>query len=201
MYCNSLGNNLGYQFKSKTTHMSQQSHGRVVYLLLTICLCLGVNTEVSAQLDNSCSITVNGGISIESSPRPARMSFSVPYLDHIPWTQMDNIYLPDNRNVETVLPPGAKSEFLIVNDFDFDIPVESTITGIEVRFIGSKAGTDTIRDKRIQLVDGSGAMIGQNKYNRAIFGNEWNQDSLTQVEESGCMGVIKILGMLTGHLR
>jgi len=138
-----------------------------------------MKSNLTAQLDNSCSITVNGAISIESSPRPATMSFSVPYLDHSPWSGMENVYLPDNKFVTTTLAPNQKSEMLIVNGFDFSLAEESIITGIEVRFIGEKAGLDTVKDKRIQLVNNMGAMIGNNKANRAIYGNEWNQDSLT----------------------
>lgn len=159
--------------------MSQFSHGRVIYLLLLILLYLGTSSDLTAQLDNTCSITVNGGISIESSPRPARMSFSVPYLDHTPWADMENVYLPDNRFVTTTIPPSRKSELLIINNFDFSLAEESIITGIEVRFIGEKTGIDTVKDKRIQLINDMGAMVGSNKANKAIYGNEWNQDTLS----------------------
>ena len=77
--------------------MSQFSHRGVIYLLLLPLLYFGTYSNLTAQLDETCSITVNGGISIESSPRPARISFSVPYLDHSPWSGIENVYLPDSK--------------------------------------------------------------------------------------------------------
>ena len=159
--------------------MSQFSHRGVIYLLLLPLLYFGTYSNLTAQLDETCSITVNGGISIESSPRPARISFSVPYLDHSPWSGIENVYLPDSKFAVTSISPNQKSEMLIVNNFDFSIAEASIITGVEVRFIGEKTGLDTVKDKRIQLINNMGAMVGQNKSNKAIYGNEWNQDSLT----------------------
>ena len=140
------------------------------FVIITVTAFLPLNAQ-------DCFIGTDENFKLSSQPRTSNTALSRTYFDRIAWTDIDQLLLPDRNCSALLLDSNQKSQSLIIQNFDFDIPHNARIKGIEARFSGSKSLNGTIQDYRIYLLDDEGRMVGKNKANKAIKGSEWNQQN------------------------
>jgi hypothetical protein len=80
------------------------------------------------------------------------------------WLTTSNAVGEENGSVSTSeVSSGNPSHILVLSDFDFDIPEEATILGIEVEVWRSAEGNTPVRDQMIQLTKNGTDGVGDNK--------------------------------------
>jgi protocatechuate 3,4-dioxygenase beta subunit len=158
--------------------MTQFNLLRVPHIaVLLMALFLVDACSINAQNSYSCDIRANDQLSTESSRRVPNQAISVTRGGYNPWTGLQNAELEDSRHISVTIDPHRSSEVLRLNNFNFDLPNNVNITGIQVRMSGG-ADTDLSPwEQIIRLTDASGNMVGDNRANHEIEGDAWNIDT------------------------
>lgn len=142
-----------------------------------VCAIMPLMFYSGSYAQSDCFIRTEQEFSLKSQPRTSATGTSLDYYDRIPWYQFGDLQLVDNECTMLNLHPGEKSEALMINNFDFDLPEASVIRGIEARMCGTTEGEGAISDFRIYLVDNEGRKVGQNKAHKYLKGYPFEQES------------------------
>ncbi len=135
----------------------------------------------SSQNTYSCDIKYNSTVNTESSRRFSALVASQNQAGYQAWTSLENSILPDQRSIGVHLSPHRFSERLYFSNFDFNIPSNAFVTGIQVRVVGDLDTLGRVWDEVIALSKNGGQVSGDNKANQEIEGSAWNQDTLSQL--------------------
>ncbi len=137
--------------------------------------------SINGQNSYSCDIRANDQLTTESSRRVANQSISVTRGGYNPWSGLQNAELEDSRHISVTVDPHRSSEVLRLSNFDFNLPDNVSITGIQVRMTGNSDSELSPWEQVVRLTDGSGNMIGDNRANHELEGDAWNIDTLTSI--------------------
>ena len=138
--------------------------------VLLIALSIVSIGTLGAQNSFSCDIRANDQLTTESSRRVPDQAISVTRGGFNPWIGLQNAEIEDSRHISVTVDPLRSSEVLILNNFDFDLPDNVNITGIQVRMSGNADTDISPWEQVIRLTDASGNIIGDNKANNELEG-------------------------------
>ncbi len=92
--------------------------------------------------------------------------------DAISWENKYFAKFSDDQYAEVSLEAGELSAMLLFDNFNFNLPIGTTIKGIEVAVEGHSAGGELMEDAIVQLLR-NGNPEGINLANNATYGQEW----------------------------
>jgi len=144
---------------------------------MTLAFC----TSTNAQNSYSCDIRSNDEIRTLSSRRVAQNAISVSRGGYSPWNITENDLLEDNRHIAIDIEPHLSTELLRFNNFNFDLPENVSITGIEVIITGDSESDTPLWEQDVRLIGSGGNTVGDNKANKELTGDAWNLDSLSSL--------------------
>ena len=109
----------------------------------------------------------NGQSIISGDLRLSPHSFKQNYCTSasLDWSSIDQSIVSDNQYSSVELNAGTKSSCLILGGFDLKIPAGSVIHGMSLELEGHVEKGPVITEK-VQLINGLGQLIGENKANR-----------------------------------
>ena len=118
------------------------------------------------------------------------------------WTNLANVGLNDASSASANINKEQYTDYLILKDFGFSIPIGTSVTGIEVSIRRKFIGNGDCMDRNIQLIKG-GTITATNK---AITNSYWPYTTATTVVYGGRpihglklsllrMLIVKILGL------
>ena len=137
--------------------------------------------EIKDLDDNSTIFYVSGGklkiaeeeiTSASSTNYPGTVATEAvaPEDDSSWWAGIDNIKADDDLKAGF---SGAEDNFytyrLKATNFGFSIPAEATIDGIMVEIERCANYADKLKDYRVQLLDGNGNLVGDNKAKTSLY--------------------------------
>ena len=162
--------------------MSQLNLLRYLWLYILVPgIVLALSTSADAQNSYSCDIRSNDVIRTLSTRRVAQNAISVSRGGYSPWNITENELLEDNRHIAIDIDPHLSTEALRFNNFNFDLPENVSITGIEVIITGDSESDTPLWEQDIRLIGSGGNTVGDNKANKELAGDAWNLDTLSSL--------------------
>ncbi len=137
-------------------------------------LCFLFYTPIfNAQPIPACPIHVDNEPDHEMSRRVPRNAYTQTIPVFSPWINIDDSEKPDGEEIENSMPGYTFSQTLFLNRFDFQIPEDVEVTGIQVKIRGRSDDRAAVKEQLVRLTNGHGHLVGQNKAGLVISGPSW----------------------------